>query len=182
MRLGPRELMMLLGVLLIPAGAFMLAFKPQNTRIKEDQAALVQMKLMLDKLREETKGNDDLQATNTQVESQLDSIESRLPTNKEIDEIIRQVSILAVDNGLGAPTLKTEKPVAAAAYREQPLTMTVAGQWDGFYEFMQQVERLPRITRIVKMEMDRSDEDDENYVEVEFQLSIYFRQDEEAAS
>ena len=47
MRLGPREMMMLLGVLLIPAGAFMLAFKPQNTRIEKDQAALVHMKQML---------------------------------------------------------------------------------------------------------------------------------------
>lgn len=180
MRLGPREMMMLLGVLLIPAGAFMLAFKPQNQRISDDRLALGHMKEMLGKLREETKGNDDLEATNGEVATQIDSMESRLPTNKEIDEIIRQVSILAVDNGLGAPTLKTEKPVAAAAYREQPLTMEVSGQWDGFYSFMQQVERLPRITRVVKMTMERDKEED--LVEVEFQLSIYFRQDEEATS
>ena len=180
MRLGPRELVMLLGVLMIPAGAFMLAFKPQSTRIQEDQAALEHMKQMLDKLREETKGNEDLMATNLEVEAQLDSIESRLPTNKEIDEIIRQVSILAVNNGLGAPSLKTEKPVAAAAYREQPLTMTVAGNHEGFYQFMQQVERLPRITRIVEMNLERDDESGE--IEVEFQLSIYFREDEGATS
>lgn len=180
MRLGPRELMMLLGVLLIPAGAFMLAFKPQNQRINDDRLALAHMKEMLGKLREETKGNEDLEATNGEIAMQIDSMESRLPTNKEIDEIIRQVSILAVDNGLGAPTLKTEKPVAAAAYREQPLTMEVSGRWDGFYSFMQQVERLPRITRVVKMTMER--DKDEDLVEVEFQLSIYFRQDEEANS
>lgn len=180
MRLGPREMMMLLGVLLIPAGAFMLAFKPQNQRINDDRLALTHMKEMLGKLREETKGNEDLESTNSEVATQIDSMESRLPTNKEIDEIIRQVSILAVDNGLGAPTLKTEKPVAAAAYREQPLTMEVSGGWDGFYSFMQQVERLPRITRVVKMKMERDKEED--LVEVEFQLSIYFRQDEEANS
>ena len=107
-------------------------------------------------------------------------MESRLPTNKEIDGIIRQVSILAVDSGLGAPTLKTERSVAAAAYREQPLTMEIAGSWDGFYRFMQQIERLPRITRVVNMTMTRDKEAD--LVEVEFQLSIYFRQDEEANS
>lgn len=180
MRLGPREMMMLMGVLLIPAGAFMLAFKPQNTRIQQDQAALEHMKVMLDKLRVETAGNDDLEATNTQIASQIDSMENRLPTNKEIDEIIRQVSILAADSGLGDPTLKTEKPVAAAAYREQPLTMEVSGTWDGFYRFMQQVERLPRITRVVNMTLKRDKEED--LVQVEFQLSIYFRQDEEANS
>ncbi|MFT5424471.1 MAG: type IV pilus assembly protein PilO [Phycisphaerales bacterium] len=180
MRLGPREMMMLLGVLMIPAGAFMLAFKPQNTRIQEDQVALEHMKEMLDKLRVETAGNDDLEATNSEIATQIDSMESRLPTNKEIDEIIRQVSVLAADSGLGDPTLKTEKPVAAAAYREQPLTMSVSGTWDGFYRFMQQVERLPRITRVVKMTLER--DEDLEIVEVEFQLSIYFRQDEEANS
>ena len=87
MRLGPREMMMLLGVLLIPAGAFMLAFKPQNQRISDDRLALGHMKEMLGKLREETKGNDDLEATNGEVATQIDSMSADIYKYLNFDQM-----------------------------------------------------------------------------------------------
>ena len=103
-------------------------------------------------------------------------MESLLPSGKEIDKIVRQVSALAVEAGLSPPTLKSEKPVAAARFREQPLEMSTSGSFEGFYEFLLALERLPRLTRVVDLILKDSTEDGIE-VEAEFTLSIYFQND-----
>lgn len=95
--------------------------------------------------------------------------------------IVRQVSSLAVESGLTPPTLKSEKPVAAARFREQPLSMSTSGSFEGFYEFLLALERLPRLTRVVDLLLKDSSEEGVE-VDAEFTLSIYFQSDEGDAS
>lgn len=179
MRIGIREFVMFMAVLLLPVGAYFGAFRPQNAQIEKDRAELEHRRELLTKLRAETARNADLQRANTEIAGQITQIESRLPTSKQVDQIVRQVSMLAVESGLAAPNLKSTKPVAAARYREQPLDMTTSGSFEGFYAFLQSLERLPRITRIVDLTL--SDAKDGS-LQVAFTLSIYFRQDEGSAS
>jgi type IV pilus assembly protein PilO len=133
---------------------------------------------MLDKLRHATAQNADLERANKEIEDSISKIEARLPTNKEIDKIVRQVSELAVDVGLGAPNMKSEKPLPAASYMEQPLSMGITGDFHGFYEFLLRLEQLPRITRIPDLNIKRSQQQD-GHMEADFTLSIYF-EDESA--
>jgi len=166
-------------VLMLPVGAYFGAFRPQNQQIDKDRAELEHRVEMLAKLRAETARNDDLERANSEIGEQIEKIESRLPTSKQVDQIVRQVSVLAIDSGLAPPTLKSENPVAAARYREQPLELTTKGTFEGFYSFLQSLERLPRITRIVELTM--GDYED-GQIEFNFTLSIYFREDEEVSS
>lgn len=179
MQLGLREVIMFGAVLLLPVGAYFGAFRPQNQQIDHDRAELAHRVEMLAKLRAETAKNDDLERANAEIGEQIEKIEARLPTSKQVDQIVRQVSVLAIDAGLAPPTLKSAKPVAAARYREQPLEMSTKGTFEGFYTFLQSLERLPRITRVVEMTM--SDYED-GLISFDFTLSIYFREDEENAS
>ena len=179
MRIGIREFIMFMAVLLLPVGAYFGAFRPQNTQIEKDRAELEHRRELLTKLRAETARNADLQRANAEIADQITQIESRLPTSKQVDQIVRQVSVLAVEAGLAAPNLKSAKPVAAARYREQPLEMTTTGTFEGFYGFLQSLERLPRITRIVDLKLG---ETAEGPIEIAFTLSIYFREDEGSAS
>ena len=87
--------------------------------------------------------------------------------------------MLAVEAGLEPPSLKSLKPVAAARYREQPLELNTNGTFEGYYTFLQSLERLPRITRIVDLKMEEATDGD---IDFAFTLSIYFREDEEATS
>lgn len=176
MKFGTRELLMILTVFLVPVGAYFGAFRPQLEQIKQDKADLEHKREMLEKLRTETARTADLVSANDEIAQSIDLIEGRLPSNKEVDEIVRQVSALAVQSGLAPPSLKSSKPVAAASYREQPLELTTTGEFKGFYDFLIQLERLPRITRLVNMSIERSR--DEGLVDVDFTLSIYFRDDE----
>jgi Tfp pilus assembly protein PilO len=182
MQFGTRELVLFLTVLLLPVVSYFTIFKPQNTRIDQATAEIVHKRELLDQLRRETAKSKDLVEVNEAIMEGVTLIESRLPTNKEVDQIVRQVSTLAIDSGMQPPTLKSDKPLAAARYREQPLVMSTAGSFEGFYDFLLALERLPRITRIVSMtikenKQTKKDDEPQPEITVEFTLSIYFRED-----
>lgn len=181
MQFGTRELILFLTVLLLPVVSYFTIFQPQNRHIDQATAEISHKRELLDQLRRETARSKDLLAVNDSLQERITVIESRLPTNKEIDQILSQVSALAIEAGMQPPSLKSEKPVAAARYREQPLVMTTHGDFQGFYNFLVALERLPRITRLVDMTIKESREKDAE-VTAEFTLSIYFREDEGSAS
>ena len=177
MQFGTRELVLFLTVLLLPVVSYLLVFKPQNANIDSAKAEIEHKQEMLEKLRAETARNDDLLLVNTQLTERIGAMESMLPTNKEIDQIVRQVSALAIDAGLSAPTLKSEKPLAAASYREQPLEMTTEGSWSGLYDFLLELERMPRITRVIDLDIERTS-NEETEIRANFTLSIFFKTEE----
>jgi type IV pilus assembly protein PilO len=180
MRFGTREFVLFLAVLMLPIASYFVIFKPQSANIEQAKGEIAHKREMLESLRAETKRNDDLKNANEAIKERIDEMEALLPSNKEIDLIVRQVSALAVESGLSPPTLKSTKPVAAARFREQPLDMTTQGSFAGFYEFLKAIEQLPRITRIVDMVIKDSSEDGVE-IEASFTLSIYFQTQETLA-
>jgi len=174
MQFGIRELVLFLTVLLLPVVSYLIVFRPQSANIESAKTEIAHKQEMLTKLRAETARNDDLQLINEQITQRIDTMESMLPSNKEVDQIVRQVSALAIESGLSSPTLKNAKPQPAAQFREQPLEMSIEGSWTGFYGFLLKIEQMPRITRIVDMKIeDTSNEDTE--IKASFTLSIFFR-------
>lgn len=178
MRFGLREILLLAVLLAVPLSSYWLVFRPQNSEIAQARREIEHKRQMLDKLREATAQNEDLQRANDDIKKGIEAIEARLPTNKEVDAIVRQVSDLAEEAGLQAPVLKSEKPVSAALYMEQPLKMELMGDFKGFYEFLLKLEQLPRITRVPAMKVARADGED-GHMKAEFTLSIYFQEEGE---
>lgn len=176
MRIGIRETFLLALLLALPLLSWWLVFRPQNAFISQAKREIEHKNQMLDKLRQTTARNEDLQRANEEILQNIQSIEARLPSNKEVDAVIRQVSDLAVESGLEPPNIESDKPVAAALYMEQPLKMKITGNFNGFYEFLVKLEQLPRITRIPDMKITRSTDHD-GHMKAEFVLSIYFQQE-----
>ncbi|MBL4699498.1 MAG: type 4a pilus biogenesis protein PilO [Phycisphaerales bacterium] len=179
MRFGTRELILFLAVLMLPIVSYFVIFQPQSANIEQAQSEINHKKEMLQSLRLETSRNDDLKKSNEVILARIDEMEALLPSNKEVDLIVRQVSALAIESGLTPPTLKSTKPVAAARFREQPLDMSTEGSFEGFYKFLLAIEKLPRITRIVDMVIKDSNEEGME-IEADFTLSIYFQVDQGA--
>jgi len=178
MRFGARELTVLAVVLAVPVASYALVFKPQNERISRARAEIEHKRDLLTKLQIETARNEDLLRANEEIARRIEEIESRLPTNREVDAVVRQVSDLAVDAGLGSPALKTGRHLRAASYMEQPLEIETDGNFHGFYDFLLRLEQLPRITRIPDMRLRATQGwGDQAEVDVKFTLSIYFQQD-----
>ncbi|MFG0242972.1 MAG: type 4a pilus biogenesis protein PilO [Phycisphaerales bacterium JB054] len=176
MKLGPREIAVLALVLAIPVASYLLVFAPQNRDIVAAQLEISHKREMLTSLRNETARNDDLAQANTNIGNRIEEIEDRLPSTMELDNIIRQISDLAVTSGLSSPTLTSGKPIEAGTYWEQPLTVTTTGNFNGYYRFLQKLERMPRITRIPDFDLLRDPKIDGD-VAIEFTLSIFFQDD-----
>jgi type IV pilus assembly protein PilO len=190
MRFGLRELMLLAILLAVPLSSYWLVFRPQNAEITQARQEIEHKRSVLDKLREETSRSRDLERANNEIQQSIHAIEARLPNSTEIDAVVRQVSDLAVEAGLPAPQLKSLKPVKAALYMEQPLEMTIPGDFKNFYQFLLKVEQLPRVTRILDLTLKRNDEKEKRgpkdkreleekkpAMTSQFTLSIYFQDD-----
>ena len=176
MNFGIKHLLVLAVLLALPVSSYFLVFKPQNMAIEAARQEIDHKRELLEKLREETSRNADLARANEEITQRLAEIEARLPSSKELDEVVRRVSNLAVRAGLAAPVMASETPLEAALYREQPLTMKLAGTFESFYAFLLELEQMPRITRIPDMQMTRI-QTEASAMNVEFTLSIYFQDD-----
>jgi len=175
MKMAVRALL-ILTILVTPLAAWWFAFVPENQYIEAMTKDVEHKKMMLEKLRAETTKNADIHRTNEELRKSVAMIEQRLPSNKEVDAIVRQVSELAISSGLGAPGIKSSKPFKSALYMEQPLEMDVIGDFAGFFNFILEVEKLPRITRIHDLKIQSLLKGDAE-LRAQFTLSIYFQDD-----
>jgi len=173
MKFGFRELIFLLVLLAMPVSSFWFVFRPQNEEIEAAKKEIEHKELLLEKLANATKQSTDLARQNSEKADAIALVESRLPGTKEVDVILEQVAELARKSKLELPKVKAGKPVAAARYMEQPLEMTMRGDFDDFYEFMLKLELLERITRVLDLRLERIDRENGSMV-ANFTLSIYF--------
>ncbi len=172
-KFGLRELLFLIILIAMPAASYWLVFKPQNREISEAKKEIEHKQLMLEKLDEATAQTQDLEEQNLEIARSIELVESRLPGNKEVEVVFEQVAELARKQKLDLHRVKRGEPVPSANYMEQPLEMEIQGDFDDFYVFLLQVEKLDRITRMLDLEIN-GDRDDEGEMTAEFTLSIYF--------
>ena len=86
-----RALLIIL-VISLPLASYYLVFKPLNTEIEREKTETQHREELLAKLQEETAKNTDLERANLEIQSSIRLIEARLPSNKEVDAVVRQVS------------------------------------------------------------------------------------------
>jgi type IV pilus assembly protein PilO len=179
MRLGFREILFLTVMLALFGCTYFMVFRKANTKRDNLRAEIVKKQKSLADLKRSTAGVEDLARKITELQDAISFFESKLPKEKEIDDILDSLSRLASVNSLTTRTVKTLKPETAANYREQPIQMWVSGDFNGFYAFLLQLEKLPRLTRITQMKLDKiTDRDGE--AQAQITLSIFFEPDRKA--
>src|SRR5579864_9172388 len=111
-------------------------------------------------LERSTAGIDDINRKIKELQDAVQFFESKLPQEKEVETILAQVWKMAEANSLQARTIKSGKTERTANYSEQTIEMSLAGDFTGFYLFIQQLERLPRLTRISDMTLSKISDHD----------------------
>ena len=190
MRLGLREVIFLVVLLVVPVASYFYVFKPRNAEIHQAQAEVEIKQAKLEKLREVTAKIDDIGLAIEQGREAIDLVEAKLPSRDQVEVILGDVWQLAALAHLDVKSVKSEKPVLAAGYMEQPLKVTMTGHFEGFYQFLMGLENLPRITRIQEMKLQRvtarnrrpDDEVQPGMMKAEFTLSIYYQPGPEASA
>ena len=184
MRFGFRELIFLVVLLAVPVASWWYVFRPRNAEIEQARMEIEIKQTKLDKLREVAKRIDDIGLAIEQGREAVELIEAKLPNREQVEVILENVWQLAKRNHLTLKSVKSEKPVPATLYMEQPLRVSMTGRFDGFYQFLLEMENLSRITRVPRIKLERITETggqndaelDIGLMRAEFTLSIYFEQ------
>ena len=88
---------------------------------------------------------------------------------------------MADANSLQSKTVKSLKTERGQNYSEQSIQMSLSGDFNGFYSFLLQLEKLPRITRVTNMNLQKiNDRDGE--MQASMTMSIFFEPDANAAA
>lgn len=173
MKFGIREMIFLAVLLAMPISSYWFVFKPQNAEIAQAKKEIEHKEQMLEKLAEATRQTADLERANNEIEASINMIENRLPSQQEVDVILRQVSELATSKGLSIPQIRAQELIRGTRSSERPLEMTIEGNFKRFYAFLLELEKLERITRMPDLQLKQAREQD-GWMAAKFTLSIYF--------
>jgi len=181
MKFGIRETIFVTLMLGLLAATYFFVFNKANLK---RQAMLDDMKLKqttLTNLQQSTVGVEDLNHKVDELSRAITFFESKLPQEKEVDKILKEVWQMAEANSLQTKTVKTLRPERGPSYSEQPIQMTLSGDFNGFYSFLLQLEKLSRITRVTQMTLSKINEHD-GEMSAQLTLSIFFEPDVRSTS
>lgn len=173
MRFGFRELFFVLLLLAMPIAAYFFVFEPRNTQNDEKRRELDQKDLKLQQLEAATYKIDDLGREIDKLAGAIKLFEQKLPVEREVEVILKQVWELAAQNRLTPKSVRTDKPITTAHYTELPISMVIIGDFDGFYRFMLDLEKLRRVTRMPKLKLKKL-VNEQGKMRAELILSIFF--------
>jgi len=172
MRFGFREIVFIVVLLGLPVAAYFFVFEPVNGQIEQVRKENAVKQAKLDKL-EVARHIEDLGNEIEKLDEAIAMFEAKLPAEKEVEVILKEVWQLATERGLRPRSVRTGKPVRSVMYDELPIKMEIIGDFDGFYAFLLDLERLDRITRVPDLELEKL-RDTEGHMKAAFTLSIFF--------
>ena len=173
MKFGTREIAFLVVMLGLLGGAYFFGFSKSDARRLEKQAKIDAKLLALGELQQATANVQDVDKKIEELQKATSFFERKLPQAHEMDRVLKQVWKMAEKNGLQTRTVKTLKFEQRNGYREQPINVTLSGDFTGFYEFLLKLEALPRLTRVSQMALTKiTDRDGE--MQAQMTLSIFF--------
>ena len=181
MKLGIREILFFIVMLGVLASSYFFIFSKANARRTALQADTLAKQRALADLHTATAGIKDINNKIDELEAAIKVFDSKLPQQREMDTILQQVTQLSQSAGLLTKTVRPTKSVTAANYSEEPIELSLSGNFAGFYQFLLNLERLPRLTRVTQMKLERMNDQDAQMT-AELTLSIYFAPDVSSAS
>ena len=180
MRFGFRELIFIVLLLTVPGGAYFFVFEPRTTQISELHAQIKDKQVKLMELESVTKRIPDLGKEIDRLSEAIELIEQKLPEERNVDEVLRQVWELAAKQNLIPKSIRTDKPLRNLSYSELPIQMEIVGNFDGFYSFLIELEKLPRIMQLPQMKLEKlkGKDSEEGQMKAKLILSVYFEADD----
>ena len=176
MRFGIKELIFVLLMAGLVASSYIFVFKPAAEKRTGRERDIADRQKALADLKTATTGIGDLEKKIADLQQAIVFFESKLPQEKEIDKILQELWQMAESNSLQTKTIKTLKSERSGGYSEQPIQMSLAGDFHGFYSFLLQLEKLSRITRITQLKLDKITTK-EGEMQAQMTMSIFFESD-----
>ena len=184
MKFGLRELVFTVLLMGLPIGTWWFVFRPHNERNDQMLQQIEAKRNKLKELNQVTGTIGNLQKEIDALTKAITFFHSKLPNEKEIDKVLKEVWLLAESNQLTTKSIRTLKRDSdkmflangsdSEVYAEQPIAMQLQGDFVGFYAFLQALENQPRIMRIRKMRLKKLPKEAEGVMQADFVMSVFF--------
>jgi len=148
--------------------------KPANKHLTQQKTAVEQKRAKLGELEKAALSADDLSKQLAKVEEAIQVFESKLPPRSEIDTVLTDITVIAQKHGLTSKTIRTLPTKDNRGYVEQPLEMELSGNFNSYYAFLLEMEKLDRITKINELTLSK-ESNQEGQTKAKFVLSIFFQ-------
>ncbi len=153
--------------------SYMFMIKPANRQLEDKKSLILQKQAKLRELENATVTATDLGKQLSQMEEAIEFFESKLPHKSEIHTVLENVTVIAQKHGLRPKTFRTLNAKYNSGYIEQPLKMELHGNFNSYYSFLLELEKLNRITKIRELTLKKSKNEGET--EATFVMSIFFQ-------
>lgn len=173
MKFGLREIIFVNLMLALLAASWWFGFKKVAERKDQLRAEMTVKQAELVDLEEATADVADLQKQIEDLQKAIDFFEGKLPREKEVNDLLREVSKAAEGSQLEIRQFEPVLTVRGSHYSELPVRIVLAGDFEGFYSYMLELEKLARITRVTDMKMKKMQERN-GAMEAEMTLCIFF--------
>jgi type IV pilus assembly protein PilO len=154
--------------------AYQFMIKPTNRHLAEQKAKVDAKMAQLAEFERATAAAEGLTKQLEQLEEAVAFFESKLPPTSEIDKVLRDVTVIGEKQDLKPKTIRTLKRKHNSGYIEQPLQMELVGNFNAFYSFLLELENLPRIMKLRKLDLKKQPYD-EGKIVTNFVVSIFFQ-------
>lgn len=171
---GIRKLVFFVLVLGVALVAYQYMIKPANQNLAQAKIRVSGKMQKLEEFKQATAAAKDLSQQLEQLQEAINFFESKLPPTSEIHTVLKNVTVIAQEQGLAPKTIKTEKQTNNSGYIEQPMKMQVVGNFNSFYSFLLEIEKLPRIIKINQLKLDKQ-RDKEGLITADLLVSIFFQ-------
>lgn len=171
---GFRKLLFFVLLIGVSYLAYQFMIKPGNARLDAEKATVASQMDKLHQLEIATAAARGLESQMAQVREAVTFFESKLPPHSQIHKVLEQITLIAQKQGLNTKSIRTLKQHSFMGYIEQPLAMQLYGNFDSYYAFLLDLERMPRITKIRDLQL-KKDPKNEGSATAEFVVSIFFQ-------
>ena len=156
MKLGIREMIFLLVLAAIPVAAWFFVFEPRNQDIEQSRREIAQMESTLIRLDQLTDEVGDVRNAIDEAELRLADFRQNIPDANEVDDMLAEIHRIGERNALGISSIRALNRTETQGYAEIPLSLEIDGSFRGLYRFLIDLERLPRITRVRDLKLQRN--------------------------
>ena len=156
MKLGIREMIFLLVLAAIPVAAWFFVFEPRNQDIEQSCREIAQMETTLVRLDQLTDEVGDVRTAIDEAELRLADFRRNIPDANEVDDMLAEIHRIGERNALGISSIRALNRTETQGYAEIPLSLEIDGSFRGLYRFLIDLERLPRITRVRDLKLQRN--------------------------
>jgi len=160
-------------VLIVLLYVFLFHF-PRSAERKTKQDRILSLTEERIKLQELLKDRDKAKAEILQIEGRFNGVKAQLPEQKEIPELLRQVSNLGRDSGLDVTLFRQKEEILLDLYAEVPVEMAVRGGYHQIALFFDKVRHLDRIVNVSDLSLKNPQPaEGQMYVEASFFATTY---------